>query len=264
MRSNLFVLEVNKTHPEAKELCTLLLRIGTLLMTSGSNTERIRKTIQRISTSFDYKAELVINHRSVLLSLENENGDEVYTSLKRTGQHGVNFRILSGISRMSWTVIEEHWTVDQINEELDRLQALPHFPRIAVLLFVSLAGASFCRVAGGQIPDMLFAFAATFIGLFVRQESIKHAFNTYLCVFFAAFAATLVAGLGYKLGIADPGNHGFVTSVLFLIPGVPLINSFSDLIDGNIQTGIIRGINSLIYSFAIALGLLASMFVYQM
>lgn len=264
MRSNLFVLEVNKTHPEAKELCTLLLRIGTLLMTSGANTERIRKTIQRISTSFDYKAELVINHRSVLISLENENGDQVYTSLKRTGQHGVNFRILSGISRMSWTVIEEQWTVDQVNEELDRLQALPHFPRIAVLLFVSLAGASFCRVAGGQIPDMLFAYVATFIGLFVRQESIKHAFNTYLCVFFAAFAATLVAGLGYKLGIADPGNHGFVTSVLFLIPGVPLINSFSDLIDGNIQTGIIRGINSLIYSFAIALGLLASMFVYQM
>jgi len=233
-------------------------------MTSGANTERIRKTIQRISASFEYKAELVINHRSVLLSLENSNDGQIYTSLKRTGHHGANFRILSGISRMSWNIADEQLTVDQIHHEIDRLEALPHFPRIVVLLLVSLAGASFCRLAGGVIPDMLFAFTATFVGLFVRQEAVKHSFNTYLCVFVASFAASLVAGLGYKLGIADPGNHGFVTSVLFLIPGVPLINSFSDLIDGNIQTGIIRGINSLIISFAIALGLLASMFAYQM
>lgn len=259
-----FRLEVTKNHPEIKELCTLLLRIGTLLMTSGANTERIRNTIQRISGSFQYKAELVINHRSILLSLENADGSQVYTSLKRTGQHGVNFRILSGISRMSWNVVDEEWSIQQINEEIDRLEALPHFPRMVVLLLVALAGASFCRLAGGKLPDMLFAFSATFIGLFVRQETSKLSFNSYLCVFFAAFAATLVAGLGYKLGIADPGNHGFVTSVLFLIPGVPLINSFSDLIDGNIQTGIIRGINGLIYSFAIALGLLTSILIYQM
>lgn len=257
-------MNANKNNPEAKELSSLLLRTGTLLMTSGANTERIRRTIQRISSSFGYQADLVINHRSILVSLENKTGGAIHTSLKRTGQHGVNFRIVSGISRMSWSVMEEQWTVEQVNEELNRLQALPHFPRIVVLLFVALAGASFCRVAGGLLPDMLFAFAATFFGLFVRQELVKRSFNTYLCVFFASFAATLVAGLGYKLGIADPANHGFVTSVLFLIPGVPLINSFSDLIDGNIQTGIIRGINSLMYSFAIAIGMLASMFVYQM
>ena len=233
-------------------------------MTSGANTERIRKTIQRISDSFEYKAELVINHRSVLLSLENSNGGQIYTSLKRTGHHGANFRILSGISRMSWLIVDEKWTIAETHAEINRLEVLPHFPRIVVLLLVALAGASFCRLAGGEIPDMLFAFTATFVGLFVRQETVKRSFNTYLCVFVASFAASLVAGLGYKLGIADPGNHGFVTSVLFLIPGIPLINSFSDLIDGNIQTGIIRGINSLIISFAIALGLLASMFVYQM
>jgi uncharacterized membrane protein YjjP (DUF1212 family) len=58
-------------------------------------------------------------------------------------------------------------------------------------------------------------------------------------------------------------EHAFATSVLFLIPGVPLINSFSDLIDGNLQNGIVRGLNGLIISFVIALGLLTTVLIYQ-
>jgi uncharacterized membrane protein YjjP (DUF1212 family) len=67
-----------------------------------------------------------------------------------------------------------------------------------------------------------------------------------------------------KFGSGDTRVHAFATSVLFLIPGVPLINSFSDLIDGNIMNGIVRGVNGLIIAFAIALGLLTAMQVYQL
>jgi uncharacterized membrane protein YjjP (DUF1212 family) len=132
-----------------------------------------------------------------------------------------------------------------------------------VLVFVGLAGAGFCALAEGSAIDMLFTFTASFIGLFVRQESVKANFNPYLSVYFAAFIASLIAGAATKLGIGDVGNHAFVTSVLFLIPGVPLINSFSDIIDGNIQNGITRGFTGLILSFTIALGVLTSTFIYQ-
>ena len=57
--------------------------------------------------------------------------------------------------------------------------------------------------------------------------------------------------------------HAFSTSVLFLIPGVPMMNSFSDLIDGNILNGITRGVNVLIIAFAIALGLLMGLLIYN-
>jgi uncharacterized membrane protein YjjP (DUF1212 family) len=50
---------------------------------------------------------------------------------------------------------------------------------------------------------------------------------------------------------------------LFLIPGVPLINTFSDLIDGNLQNALVRGLNGLTISFSIAIGLLTSMFLYR-
>jgi len=38
---------------------------------------------------------------------------------------------------------------------------------------------------------------------------------------------------------------------------------FSDMIDGNLMNGLIRGLNGLIIAFGIALGLLTTMIIYQ-
>jgi uncharacterized membrane protein YjjP (DUF1212 family) len=164
---------------------------------------------------------------------------------------------------MSWSVVEEAWTINAIANEVKRLEQLPHFNRLLVLTLVGLAGAGFCAIADGTPIDILFTFMASFVGLFVRQEAVKANFNPFLAVYFAAFTAAIIAGLATKLGIGSAENHAVVTSVLFLIPGVPLINSFSDIIDGNIQNGIIRGFTGLIISFTIALGVLTASGLYQ-
>lgn len=248
---------------EIQELGSVLLEIGAMQMSAGASSGRIRNTINRIGETFGYNTELLITHRALMITLYDEDHQQFFSSLKRTSPHGVNFKIVSGISRMSWRILEENWGLDQIREELKRLASLPHYPRIIVLTFVSLAGACFCRIFGGNFLDMLIAFASTFFGLFIRQEALKMRFNPYLCVFVASFAASLFSGFFMKLHTTPTIEHAFTASVLFLIPGVPLINCFSDMIDGNILNGILRGMNGIIIAFTIALGLLASMIIYR-
>jgi len=73
------------------------------------------------------------------------------------------------------------------------------------------------------------------------------------------FTATFhQAGLGMSL------EHAFSTCVLFLIPGVPLINAFTDLLDGNILNGMVRGVNALLFALAIAFGLLTTIIIYNL
>lgn len=251
------------TQTDIKQLGKTLLEVGSLLMSAGANTGRIRTTVNRIASSFGCHTEMLISHRSLMLTVYRNEGEHFYTNLKRTSPHGVNFKTLSGISRMSWRVVEEKWSVEQIDEELQRLTSLPHYPRWLTLTLASLAGAAFCRIANGGAEDMLIVFAASFMGLFVRQEAHRLGFNAYLCVYFAALTAALIAGLPVKFGAAHEHEAAFATCVLFLIPGVPLINSFSDLIDGNTQIGMVRGVNGLIISFAIALGLSSAVLIYN-
>jgi len=240
----------------------MLLDVGTLLMSNGASTGRVRNTVNRIAEALGYDVELLITSRSLMLTVTEENGSDYTSSVRRTPPHGVNFRIVSGISRMSWRVIEEKLTIAQINDEINRLTSLPHYPRLVVLSFVALAGASFCRLFGGEGWELIVTFAATFFGLFIRQEAIKKRFNPYLAIVFASFAASMVSGLSVKLGIGDTPEHALATSVLFLIPGVPLINSLTDIIDGNTLNGIVRGANGFVMAFAIALGLMMAMQIY--
>ena len=84
----------------------------------------------RIAEGFGYNAELLITHRALMLTIFDDESDYYQSSLKRTSPHGANFRMVSGISRMSWHVVEDNWTFEQIWAEINRLKSLPHFPRI--------------------------------------------------------------------------------------------------------------------------------------
>lgn len=253
--------EENNT--DINELGTLLLEIGAYLMSSGASSNRVRVTVDRIADTFDLEADMLITNRALMLTVTNINNGQYYSRVKRTSPHGVNYKLVSGISRMSWRIVEEKWNIEQIKTELNRLVALPHYHRLLVLIMVALAGASFCRIFGGDIIEMATTFAATFVGLFIRQQAQKLNFNVYLCWLFAAITASLISGLGVKCGFSETMEHSFAASVLFLIPGVPLINSFTDIIDGNILNGIVRFTNAMVMIFMIALGMLAAMLIYR-
>jgi len=249
---------------EANELGTLLLEVGINLLGSGASCSRIRITMRRLASTYNYTPHISIAPKSVSLTLEQEDDHAVFTGMRTIPVQGINFKVISGISRLSWDAVEGKYSLMQIREELNRLLALPHYPRLVILFFVSLAGAGFCFTFGGKLPEMLIAFGATFCGLFVRQEAAKNKFNPYICVFMGSLVASLIAGAFAKAGLNINVEHAFATSVLFLIPGVPLINCFTDLIDGNILNGIVRGVNALLFAMAIAFGLLATMLIYNL
>jgi uncharacterized membrane protein YjjP (DUF1212 family) len=246
-----------------KDVGSLLLEVGNLLMCSGASTARVRMTINRISEALGFTTNLFITHRALMLTISDTDQEQFLSSLKRVAPHGANFKVISGISRMSWRIVEEHWELDRIRNEVKRLSDLPHYRRWLVLLVVALAGASFCRLFGGNYIEMLVTFAASFMGLFVRQQASARHFNQYLCVFFAAFTASFIAGSFKKFGVNMELEHAFATSVLFLVPGIPLINTFSDIIDGNILNGVIRGVHGLTVAVAISLGMLTTILIYH-
>ncbi|HNZ71346.1 MAG TPA: threonine/serine exporter family protein, partial [Prolixibacteraceae bacterium] len=102
---------------ELGKIADVLLETGALLMGAGANTGRIRVTVTRIAHSLGYQVELLITHRALMVSVIDDDGEEFTSKLKRTPPHGVNFKVLSGISRMSWRVQDEDWELDRINEE---------------------------------------------------------------------------------------------------------------------------------------------------
>jgi len=247
-------LKMNEETNKTSEVGSILLDVGAALMSSGASTHRTRLTLERLASGLGFRIELLITQRALMVTVIDSDQEHFFSSLKRTSPHKINFKMVSGISRMSWHVFDGEWTQEQITTELRRLKKLPHYPQWLVLTTVGVAGAAFCHIFGGGLIDMSVAFTATFSGLFVRHWSTLKKFNPYVCVFFAALTASLIAGFAEFFNLGNHPDAAFSTSVLFLVPGVPLINSVTDMMDGNIQNGIVRMVNGLIIAFAIAMG----------
>jgi uncharacterized membrane protein YjjP (DUF1212 family) len=233
-------------------------------MVAGANTERVKMTISRIAGAFGCDSQLMITNHALMITLTYDNKVKTFTSVKWVPNMHLNFNLISDISTMSWKIVQEKWSVERINKEMKLLDKKPVYPRFLVIFLVALAGSSFCRLMGGEAVEMIVCFTGSFTGLYVRQESVKLKFNYYLCIFFAALTSSFLAGLYSFLNPGAEYIHALATSVLFLIPGVPMINSFSDLIDGNILNGTTRGVNVLVIAFAIALGLMVSLLIFNL
>ena len=253
--------EAVAVHPNA--FGALLLDIGVGLIRAGATAKRITETVNRFASTYTYAYNLDIGPKYISLTLLDKNAHVVFSGTRGTSSYGVNFKIISGIQRLSITVGEKELPFTEARKELDRLLQLPHYSRFVVLLVVSIAGAAFCYNFGGSLSEMGVAFGATFCGLFLKQQLQKKSFNPYGCTFLSALLAALVVGAFHMVNKDMVLERAFATCTLFLIPGVPLINGCIDLIEGNIIYGLERGVNAMIHALAIAFGLSLALIIYN-
>jgi uncharacterized membrane protein YjjP (DUF1212 family) len=250
----------NSTSPSLRQAADLLGDVATLLMTSGAHTARVMRNVTRMANAFGYDAELSVFQLSIMISVcDKKNPLQHLTIIRKTEPLSLNFSILSKISILSWRTIDDKLSIREVREAFNEIKTTKRYSRWIVLLLVSIANASFCRLFGGDIYAMGLVGLGTFLGLFARQEMHHRGANHYIIFIVAAFIASFVAGMGFRYNISTTPEIALAASVLYLIPGVPLLNSITDIIEGHVLTGTSRAVNTCTTIFCIALGLLLSM-----
>ena len=79
----------------------------------------------------------------------------------------------------------------------------------------------------------------------------------FLIFIISAFMASLCASAALRFDCT--AETALATSVLYLVPGVPLINGVIDIVEGHILIGFSRLINALLLIICIAIGLSATL-----
>ena len=247
-----------------EKITDLLLEISSMLMVSGANTNRANVSIDRFASVLNCKAYRMISHKTIVMTLTDIETNQSYTKVQSIPPYAINFSIISAISRASWYAIERNWTFEHIETEIEKIKIKNKYPRLLVLFAVSLAGAGFCNIFGGDYINMAVAMVSTFIGLFVLQEAHKKNFNIYFRVVLASFMASAFAAFGVLFEFGKSPDIAMATSILFLVPGVPLINSFTDFLDNYVLNGTVRFVIGLMTVLAIAMGLFATILIFQL
>ena len=124
---------------------------------------------------------------------------------------------------------------------------------LLVLVLAGLANASFCALFGGDWCSRGIVFVATVAGFFLKQRMTAAHVNHYIVFALSAFVASLCASV--SLFFDTTAEIALSTSVLFLVPGVPLINGVIDILEGHMLNGFARLANAALLIVCIAVGL---------
>ena len=138
---------------------------ATLIM-SGANTNRALRNVKRIAEHFNYKCQIFHSYSGVGLTVQDKETKEKFTEFVNIPVHGINFNAVSDISILSWEVLDDNLTLEEVRKRLNEIKAKPHYKKYVTWSFVSLAGAALCRIFDGDILQFFVVFLATFLGLY--------------------------------------------------------------------------------------------------
>ena len=244
------------TGSELKKQVLFLSEYASVLMGSGVHTSRVIRNTKRLGESIGLDVKLSGLHKSMILSAVDKKTEESFNTLTEVPHCPISFEINTNLSRLSWEAYDEHLSFDEIKEKYTYLVNKPKLHLTVILLLSSLANASFCALFGGDWFAMCIVFSATLIGMYTKQVMIAKKTNQFLTFITCAFLSSMAASTATVFDTT--AEIALATSVLFLIPGVPLINGFMDIMEGHVLTGSARLINAFLLILCIAIGLSVS------
>lgn len=249
----------NKEHPCAKQLCLFLAEYAAWLLGSGGTCIRLEKNVNRIAQRFKMEAVMTIMPRHIHMTVSSPDRSESYTYIASIGGNCISFDINTRLSELSWAIADRKINFKQAKAKFHNICQDPPTNRWLVLILASLANAAFCRLFGGDFISMGIVFAATAIGFYMKQTMARWKVDVRLIFIICAFVSTVIGATGSLFGIGDTPDVAIATSVLYLVPGIPFLNSFSDMLAGHYICAFSRFMNAVILTASLSLGLCAGM-----
>lgn len=263
-----FLLKDNGQKPDKPLMhkLDLLLRTGQLLVESAADTSRIMRNMRRTAAFLglpESNLHIFVNYNMLMVNLS--DGGHSYTKFQRCERHGINMDAISEISHLSWNALRENYSLDGYERELRRIRRKPrHFSPWEVAVGAGFACGGFCIQFGCDWIAFFYASIAAMIGFRLKSWLTAKRNNKYVSIGMAAFVSTIIAWLFALLSQEETGVaflhsstpwHPLMACALFIVPGVPLINFVSDMLDGYVQIGITRAMNTLLMVLAMSFGI---------
>ena len=225
---------------------SLVGRMGYLLLGSGSSAWRVRAVMNKISRALG----IICNADIGLLTIEYtcvENGEFVTgaLSLPTTGVNTDRINALEDFAN-GFAQRTEKYSAEQFHRILDNIVKTP--PNYNAWQLGLASGAACCAftylLEGGPV-EMICAFFGAGIGNFIRKKMLEKHITLVGNVSIAVASACVVYVLLLKLaehlfGFTEMHQAGYICSMLFIIPGFPLITGGMDLAKLELRSGIER------------------------
>lgn len=229
-----------------QEKASLVGRVGLMMLSVDTAAWRVRASMNKISRALG----ITCNADIGLLSIEYTciSGSETYTNAISINTTGVNTDKLNELEHFADGFAEraEKYSVQQFHMILDKFQDMKgNYKALSLGLASAFACCAFTFLLGGGIIEMICAFFGAGIGNFVRKKLLERHITLFANVAAGVASACCTYVIFIKLaellmGVSAIHQAGYICSMLFVIPGFPLITGGMDLAKLDLRSGLER------------------------
>lgn len=241
------------------EICIFLSEYAAWLLGSGATCIRMERNISRIAETWGCRAEMTILPRHIHMTVSHPDRSDSYTYIVATHEMAISFEINTLLSRLSWKVADGGLSLEETRGRFHEIIRTPGGSRWAVLLLASMANAAFCRLFSGDMTAVGIIFVTTLTGFYMKQTLTRHKVDVRIVFIVCAFISSLLASSAVVFDLGATPEIAVGTSVLYLVPGIPFLNSFSDMLDRHYICAFGRFTHAVVLTACLSLGLLCGM-----
>lgn len=239
----------------------LLLSYSAWLLGSGATCIRLEKNISRIAATYGMHTETVITPRHIQLTVTDSKTDACFSQLVAVQPTCINFSVNTALSRLSWEIADRRLSIDEARAKFDQIVERPSDDIPFLAPAVAVANAAFCRLFGGDWIAMAIVFAATLAGYCVKQLLAERHTDPRVIFLACSFVSAVLASADGLFHLGSTPDIALGTSVLYLVPGIPFLNSFSDLFYRHYICAFSRFIDAAVLTCCLSAGLCAGMLI---
>jgi uncharacterized membrane protein YjjP (DUF1212 family) len=227
------------------------LEAALIVMQNGGSTVAANQTFANVLRGYKQEGVSAAWHLDFIAATSAEEGGPS-TVVRPVGPSGVNLTRVSRVAALAEQVAHGQVTVADFDAEVARVKELPSpYNRWVAMAAAACLSGALSQFAGGDWGSLGIAVVAAGVGQGLRSQlqarKVAAANVTLLCGVLSA----CIASVALREGFSQVAPITLIASVVYLAPGLPLINGFVDVLSHKFLSVGIERITNAVYLFLV-------------
>ncbi len=207
----------------------MALETALVVLRNGGSTVAAERCFANVLKGFADEGVVAVWRLDFVAATETVTGHSS-TVVRSVGPIGTNLVRASEAALLGERVARNELDTSTFINELERIKRSPSHNRWVITLAAAAAAACFSRTAGGDWGSFGIAFVSATAGQSLRSmlQARKLAVTSVTLV--SAALSALIASVALRMGLSETVPATLLASVIYMIPGLLLINGFVDVI----------------------------------
>lgn len=227
---------------------------GKIILENGGETYRVEETINLICQAYNIKnADSYVTPTGIMFSAEDELGNNL-SIIKRIKYRTINLEKVSMVNELSRKVQNKVISTQEFEMELGKISSSKSYSNLVLIMSSSLAAFFFTLLFNGSVYDALVSLIIGAALRFNMNFSGRYDVNDFFVNVVGGIITSVIALIFCSVFKVLSLDKIIIGSIMPLVPGVALINSIRDTIEGDLVSGLARALEATLIALAIAVG----------